>query len=177
MTAMIQFQPSVGSKSNVDRRSFMNLDWIAGFFDGEGSVSIQIQRKRDSRFGYRFTPRVSIAQKKRDVLDEIQKSLKMGHVYPSPPAGAGSSTWRMEVCNREQLVKFCSLFLNRILLKRRQLVLLSSAISLLQDREAKILSKQLVIRLVEIAQQIRVLNDHKRSPHTDLTEVRRRLIR
>ena len=158
-------------RGTCDRLGCMNLDWMAGFFDGEGSVSLQIYRSTSHRCGYGFAPRVSIAQKKRGVLDEIENILQIGHVYRG-----SRSTWRMEVRDRAELIKFCSLFLNRVRLKRTQLALLRKAILLLQDRKAKILSKELSIRLVETAQQIRHLNDHARNRHTDPVKVRRSLV-
>lgn len=59
----------------------MNEDYIAGFFDGEGSAMIMTV-KRKKKFGavYRFRPVISIAQKHRKILDEIKNYLQIGHI-------------------------------------------------------------------------------------------------
>jgi intein-encoded DNA endonuclease-like protein len=58
----------------------MNLDWIAGFFDGEGSVSAILDQDKKCFYGYKIIPHIQIAQKTKDILIEIEKFLNMGYV-------------------------------------------------------------------------------------------------
>lgn len=59
----------------------MNKNYIAGFFDGEGSAMILTVRMA-KRIGtiYRFRPVIKIAQKELDILRGISKYLGYGHV-------------------------------------------------------------------------------------------------
>ena len=59
----------------------MNDDYIAGFFDGEGSAMILTVRvKRGEKMFYRFRPVVKISQKTRPALQAIQRHLGYGTV-------------------------------------------------------------------------------------------------
>jgi len=55
------------------------IDWayIAGFFDGEGTVSIMVSEKLlDRRFFFSFRIAAAIPQKKKDVLERIQSMMR-----------------------------------------------------------------------------------------------------
>ena len=52
----------------------MTLDYIAGFFDGEGSVTLSRDRK-DAKFK---SPMVSFSNNIRGILEDIQQFLNLG---------------------------------------------------------------------------------------------------
>jgi len=60
----------------------MTWEYLAGFFDGEGSIQIAKQNRKG-----RYTPwyrvRITIGQKRRYILDKIKKFIKRGYVYAS----------------------------------------------------------------------------------------------
>ena len=60
----------------------MDHSYIAGLFDGEGSVMVITIKEKNKKVGtlFRFRPVIKIAQKNREVLDEIQRYLGFGHV-------------------------------------------------------------------------------------------------
>ena len=59
----------------------MNADYIAGFFDGEGSAMIiTVKRKYGERIIYRFRPVIKIAQKNKRILTIIKDYFHFGHV-------------------------------------------------------------------------------------------------
>ncbi len=52
----------------------LNKAWLAGFFDGEGCISSQLQWKPSKYIKHpRIYIQVSISQKDRSILDQIQK--------------------------------------------------------------------------------------------------------
>src|SRR5258708_1473589 len=57
--------------------------YIAGFFDGDGSVRIQFQPRENSRFGFRIRVIISFAQKigHEKGLKWIQNKLGIGYLY------------------------------------------------------------------------------------------------
>ena len=68
----------------------LRIAWAAGFFDGEGSVSISQLRSG----GYNL--RISASQRKREPLDELAE-LFGGSIYCTPPRGkrAESHSWEL----------------------------------------------------------------------------------
>jgi len=59
----------------------MNNNYIAGFFDGEGSAMIlTIHRQMGTGVIYRFRPVIKIAQKTNGVLEAIRDYVGYGHI-------------------------------------------------------------------------------------------------
>jgi hypothetical protein len=62
--------------------------WLAGFIDGEGTITLSLYRKRDNTHG--LYPEIIVAQKDRWVLDYIHQSVGMGSIKKN---GNGSHVW------------------------------------------------------------------------------------
>ena len=59
----------------------MNSEYIAGFFDGEGSgMIITIRRKMKTGIIYRFRPVIKITQKTNEVLEATKDYIGYGHI-------------------------------------------------------------------------------------------------
>ena len=59
----------------------MNEEYMAGFFDGEGSgMVLTIKRKLKTGIIYRFRPVIKIAQKTNGVLEAIKDFIGYGHI-------------------------------------------------------------------------------------------------
>lgn len=136
----------------------MNLDYIAGFFDGEGSVSLQFHRMPACKYGYQFLPTISIAQKTRPILEEVQNFLGFGRIY-------GGHTHRFQIVGHSNIRRFISIFKTRSKLKKQQLELLEEAVGLLHPKPLRgnqlwggALPKQNVLRLLQLVEEIRDLN-------------------
>ena len=147
----------------------MNLDWIAGFFDGEGSVSLQIYRSQHRRCGYGFTPRIIITQADRRILRQIQSRLRCGGLCRRT-----HGVWQIEIRRSLAVRRFIRLVERRCCLKRHQLRLLADAVKLLEHRENKLLSRKAIMDLLHIAAEIRNLNSDRKRPFTSIADVRRR---
>jgi len=90
-------------RTRTDELSSMNLDYIAGFFDGEGSVSLQFHRMPSCKYGYQFLPAIIITQKNRQIIEAIQSFLKVGRLYPRR-----TGVWNLEVRKQSDIRKFIS---------------------------------------------------------------------
>ena len=57
--------------------------WLAGFFDGEGTVHLGFRKpnKQSRMTNPSYYLRISIAQKDKNILDEVQRFLGYGKVY------------------------------------------------------------------------------------------------
>ncbi|HII70224.1 LAGLIDADG family homing endonuclease [Methanopyrus kandleri] len=106
----------------------VSLDYIAGFFDGEGSVVVRFVRDGRYRAGYRVSTKVVFVQKERDVLEEIHETLGMGHLYRRGSDGV----WYLEIYRREDLREFVELIGNRTMVKRDALERLATVLELLE---------------------------------------------
>ena len=66
----------MGSRSKVD------LAYVAGFLDGDGSLMLQIKKRKDGRIGLRFMPTICLYQDTRHEkpLYWIRRKLGIGYV-------------------------------------------------------------------------------------------------
>ena len=71
---------SLGADNQQERPGFEQ--WVVGFVDGEGCFSVPIFRNRTCRLGWQAQPEFSVVQAERsaDVLDELQRFFRCGHV-------------------------------------------------------------------------------------------------
>lgn len=90
----------------------VNLVYIAGFFDGEGCISGQKQGDKPP------TVRITIGQKKSEILYWIRKTLGMGRVITSPFRG----TSRWIITSKENIGRFISLILPYCKIKKEELI-------------------------------------------------------
>jgi len=58
----------------------VTYDYVAGFVDGEGSISIAAEKHRNKR-NIAFRPMLSVSNTHRGVLDEIRDFLSTGRVH------------------------------------------------------------------------------------------------
>jgi hypothetical protein len=155
----------------------MNLDWIAGFFDGEGSASVRIAHNATCKYGFQIAPEITISQKRRAVIKAIHRRLGFGHVYPT-----GRSGWQFALHSRADIERFSALMQKRSVLKRRQLGLLTRTLRLLERQgtpsarfRGGCLSKDTMRELLLIAKQMRTLNYTKHARTVDLSQLEAKL--
>lgn len=96
----------------------VNWDYIAGFVDGEGSLSIAKQ-------GRYFHPRISIAQNTASVLEEIQVFFSMNgiksSIYRNVHKPRGNVWYNLRVQDRASVLNICTHMSGRLRVKHRQL--------------------------------------------------------
>ena len=101
----------------------MNRAYLAGFFDGDGCVGIYKYKSKSARRGFKFQLIVSISQKNRFILDEIQKIYGGGisknnisNVYSWRSVGRSSKLFLEDIVKflilKRQETKFAIQFIN-----------------------------------------------------------------
>ena len=67
---------TVGSRSKID------LAYIAGFLDGDGSLMLQLKKRKDTKLGWRFVPTICLYQDSRheESLLWIRQVLGIGYL-------------------------------------------------------------------------------------------------
>lgn len=110
--------------------------YIAGFFDGDGSVRLQLQPRRNSNLGFRVRAIISFAQKTGhdQELNWIRKKLKIGYLYAR---NDGISELKIEGFKRvEGILLQISPYVR---FKKKQVKLVLEALTILKNSSEKIL--------------------------------------
>jgi len=95
----------------------LNDSYVAGFFDGEGSVVIIVVRvKKHGRIYYQFRPLLKMSQKYRPVLDSIRSYLGTCSV-----TGNALNGYRYVIQSVEHIIKVADRLLQWSLVKRDSL--------------------------------------------------------
>jgi len=163
----------------------LSLDYIAGFFDGEGSAILSVKKAKNTWCGVHFVPRIEFFQKTPEILEKIAcsigvapKGFKLRHRLTGSK-GAYGECYRLEISKIEDVNRIAKILAPRCHLKKQQLELLIEATELImktgfpQRRGYKSkIPKETIKRLIDIAEKIRKLNGRKFKRYTDLETLR-----
>jgi hypothetical protein len=147
----------------------MNLDWIAGFFDGEGSVSLLVgglrRKRKDFRYGFVITPKIAISQKDPTVLHQIKQFLGYGFV----------SGHDISIKKNSDVLRFLNDVGSRCSVKRPQVELLQKAMPHFV-RSGKWISKKDMLILLDYLAQLRELNKFRNVKMWNMPQLRERVM-
>lgn len=123
--------------------------YIAGFFDGDGSVRIQLQPRKNSKLGYRIRTVVSFAQKNEhnEGLYWIKDKLKIGYIYSRNDGMDELKIEGFESCTR--VLNYLKPYVQ---FKKEQVKLVLKALSILKEKPNAILE------ISEISDKISKIN-------------------
>jgi len=97
----------------------MNWDYIAGFFDGEGSVSISYRANGNLR-----NVILSISQCQLEVLEQIRDFVGEGKIDVNHHKGSKTwkkhwkTAWHFRISNRPAVIKFLEKIQSKIIVKK-----------------------------------------------------------
>jgi intein-encoded DNA endonuclease-like protein len=109
----------------------MNLNYIAGFFDGEGSFVLRIRPDSRYKTGYQISTWINITQKNREILEIIQKELNMGKLY----FHKRDKIWYYNIEKLQDKIKFIETFQNLLVVKRDSLKRFSDCLKTIKEKE------------------------------------------
>lgn len=104
----------------------ISLEYIGGFFDGEGCVSMSVTRRYSNnkeRKTPEIQPYITITQKKPLILYAIQESLEELGI-PSKVLLSDKSCARLRISSIDDVLKFCTLVTPFTFCKRKELELM-----------------------------------------------------
>jgi len=115
----------------------LEASYIAGFFDGDGSVRLQLQPRQNSKLGFRIRTVISFAQKTGhdESLKWIQKKLGIGYIYNRP-----DSMTELKIEGFESVGKILTVLKPFIHFKKKQVNLVLKALKILKENPKDILA-------------------------------------
>jgi len=131
----------VGSQTNVE------LAYIAGFLDGDGSLMLQIKKRLDGRIGLRFMPTICFYQDTRHekTLYWIQERFDIGYV-----SKRNDGMSELRVNGYKRVATILKALVPYIRFKKIQSKALICACEILSSTKFSKLSKQQLKRLVDL---------------------------
>lgn len=128
-----------------------NASYIAGFLDGDGSIRLQIQPRKNSKLGFRARTIISFAQKTghKKELSWIRKQLKIGYIYER---NDGMEELKIEGFDKtERILKILYPYVH---FKKKQTAFMLKALKILKNDQ----SSSNFMKVVKIADSISKLN-------------------
>lgn len=133
----------------------LSADWVSGFVDGEGYFFVGIQKHPEMSMGYQILPEFTVVQHKRDiqVLYALKKFFNCGVVRRNH-----ADRYAYRIRRLDSLEKTCEFFLRHPLKTKKNIELrkFRKIISLM--KEGKHLTKEGLLKIVDIALQMNTLN-------------------
>ncbi len=130
----------MGSQSKID------LSYIAGFLDGDGSLMLQIKKRKDGRLKRRFMCTICFYQDSRHEksLYWIKKIFGIGFI-----SHRNDGMTELRINGFKQTKEILENLMPFIRFKKQQAKALYSAASLLNQKETRLLDKKDLLKLVD----------------------------
>ncbi|MBI4174214.1 MAG: LAGLIDADG family homing endonuclease [Candidatus Aenigmarchaeota archaeon] len=109
----------------------MNLDYLAGFFDGEGSFIVRFVPDKRYRNGFQIHVTINITQKNFEILKTIKNALKMGYISYHKR----DNLWHYNIYKKQDVFQFLELIKGRVVVKREQLLRFEHCIKMVCNKE------------------------------------------
>ena len=114
-----------------------DISYIAGFFDGDGSVRLQLQPRTSSKLGFRVRTIISFAQKTGhdESLRWIKKVLGIGYIY-----NRNDLMTELKIEGFESVERILTVLKPFVHFKKKQVNLVLKALKLLKKKDFDILA-------------------------------------
>jgi hypothetical protein len=142
----------------------MSLDYIAGFFDGEGSVHFAINRNNETASGFRIAVYVTISQKNPEILFKIRDFLGFGVIHKD------RNCYRLQISGLFPCYRFISLMQDRVYVKREQIIFAKQALQLYPG-PGRIWRKEDFLKLLNIISISRKLIGRPKSNKYNINDI------
>ena len=132
----------MGSRSKI-----LNLAYIAGFLDGDGSLMLQIKKRKDSFVGIRFMATICFYQDSRheEALYWIQEVFGIGYI-----SHRSDGMTELRINGYEQVRNILKSLSPYVRFKKLQCAVLLQACEILSGTKFKNLTKKQLIKLVDL---------------------------
>ncbi len=129
----------MGSQSKI------NFAYIAGFLDGDGSLMLQIKKRKDGKLKRRFMGTICFYQDSRHEkpLSWIRKVLKIGYI-----SRRNDGITELRINGVKQIKNILKRLIPFIKFKKKQAIALYNAVKLLDSEKLNILSNHKLVKLI-----------------------------
>ncbi len=136
----------MGSRSKIKITKETELAYIAGFLDGDGSLMLQIKKRKDGNIGIRFMPTICFYQDTRHekTLYWIKEVLGIGYF-----SRRNDGMSELRINGYKQVRDILKALLPHIRFKKKQGIALYNACEILSVIKFKMLSKDKLKKLVD----------------------------
>jgi hypothetical protein len=126
-----------------------DISYIAGFFDGDGSVRLQLQPRTSSKLGFRVRTIISFAQKTGhdESLKWIKRKLGIGYIY-----NRNDLMTELKIEGFESVERILTILKPFVHFKKKQVNLVLRALELIKEKDFDILA------IAEISDEISKYN-------------------
>jgi hypothetical protein len=144
------------SKVNTVDKNYSKvfLAWLAGFFEGDGSILCYVDRAKGYKFKFRIRVLIKLSQKSNKVLYEIRKDLELGNVLLNKRKDSKLNYFDLIIANQDDVLLFINLIKPYVRFKNNQLEI---AIKILSKRRL-ISSEKDLLQLAKLADSLSILN-------------------
>jgi hypothetical protein len=131
----------------VGSRSKINLSYIAGFLDGDGSLMLQIKKRKDGRLKRRFMCTICFYQDSRHKksLYWIRKVLGIGYI-----SRRNDGMTELRVNGFKQTKEILGKLMPFIRFKKEQAKALYNAVNFLNQKDSRLLNKKDLLKLANL---------------------------
>ena len=136
----------MGSQSKIEIAKEIDRAYIAGFLDGDGSLMLQIKKRKDGKIGIRFMPTICFYQDTRHekTLYWIKEVLGIGYL-----SRRNDGMTELRINGYKQIRNILKDLLPYIRFKKLQGQALQNACEILSTTKFKMLSKEKLKKLVD----------------------------
>ena len=154
----------MGSQSKI------NLSYIAGFLDGDGSLMLQIKKRKDCKLKRRFMCTICFYQDSRreKSLNWIKKILGIGYI-----SRRNDGMTELRINGFKQTKEILENLMPFIRFKKKQAEALHKAANLLNQKETRLLDKKDLLKLVDLIMTIQKNNyvTRKKKTKADILKI------
>jgi hypothetical protein len=154
----------------VGSRSKINLSYIAGFLDGDGSLMLQIKKRKDGRLKRRFMCTICFYQDSRHEksLYWIKKILGIGYI-----SRRNDGMTELRINGFKQTKEILENLMPFIRFKKEQAKALYAATNLLNQKESRLLDKKDLLKLADLIITIQKNNyiTRKKKTRADILKI------
>jgi predicted transcriptional regulator len=141
----------------------LSLDFIAGFFDGEGCITFFVAKASHKKtFPFLMFPRIYMDQRDRDILDIIQKTIGLGTVKPFESKGKIYHSLRINKAS--EVRKFIEIFDGKLVVKQPHLDVIKKFFVNYAYRKDR--TKPRIYNEIMMVDEIRKLNKYVKHTNT-----------
>lgn len=141
--------------NTVDKKySEVFLAWLAGFFEGDGSIMCFVDQVKGYKFKFRVRVIIKLSQKSSNGLEEIKKDLELGNIFFNKKKDSVRNTFDLVIANQEDVLLFINLIKPYVRFKKNQLEI---GQKILIGRKT-ITSEKDLLKLAKLADSLCVLN-------------------